>query len=245
MKTHPIAALYPALDKDHLAKLADSIRISGQLHPIITLDGEILDGRCRWEACKSAKVEPTTKEYRGKKDWASLVAYVQAANEHRRHLSPSQLAVVAYKLTKLTPTDCTKSSTGQRTAAKIQGVSLAIVEQASKVVQNSPAPIVKAVEAGEVKVSDAVAVLELSSKEQLAALTKKRKGEAKTLKQAATDFNPATFKPAKTGKQKRSPADRKNAFLLLGKLVRALDRLGLSADLDTELKAINRALKES
>jgi len=65
-----------------------------------------------------------------------------------------------------------------------------------------------------------------------------------TPEQQLESLRPST-EPPKAGTQKRSPANRKEALLLLGKLVRALDRLGLSADLDSELKAINKALKDS
>lgn len=62
---------------------------------------------------------------------------------------------------------------------------------------------------------------------------------------AATDFDPSSFKTPKPGTQKRKPADRKAALQLLGKLVRALDKLGLSGDLEQELRAINQSLKDS
>lgn len=193
MKAHPLADTYP-MAEDDIPELSESIKAIGQLHPIITFDGMILDGRRRHEACKLAKIEPNTREYRGKSDWASLVRFVQGANDLRRHLSTSQRAVVAFKMTKLAADNgdpkCANLRKSQAEAAEVLGVSGRSVVSASKVVQNAAAPIIKAVEAGEVKVSDAAAIANLPKAEQTAALNAVRSGEASTLREAAASGEP-------------------------------------------------------
>ena len=47
---HEAANLFP-LDEENLAGLANDIRERGQLVPIETLGGKVLDGRRRWLAC--------------------------------------------------------------------------------------------------------------------------------------------------------------------------------------------------
>ena len=47
-----------------------------------------------------ANVEPQLVKYDGADDVSLLVAFVQAANIHRRHTTPSQLAMVAAKHSK-------------------------------------------------------------------------------------------------------------------------------------------------
>lgn len=52
-------------------------------------------------------------------------------------------------------------------------------------------------------------------------------------------------KPPKSGKERVSPESRKDAQAAFGKLVRALDRMGISESLDKELAAILRAIKSA
>jgi len=250
MKAHPIAEVYPMLAGPAFDELVESIRTRGQLHPIYLLDGFILDGRCRFEACKKAKVEPITKEYRGKKDTASLIEFVDAMNDKRRHLSISQRAVAAFKLKKYAEAEGADSAnlpTSNSSVAKQLRVSTRSVGTAGKVVENAAPEVVKAVERGDFTVNDASAVAELP-KELQAKAVKKASREGITLKQAATDFNPKKLdaQSKKTsGKETVKPVDRKEALAAFGKLVRLLDKMKISANVDGELKTILQAIKAS
>ena len=90
MKFHEIADIFPMLAKDELQSLSEDIKRQGQLEPIYLFEGKILDGRNRFLACRQAKVEPRTKEFRGSSEDA--VAYVWSANVERRHLNEGQLS---------------------------------------------------------------------------------------------------------------------------------------------------------
>lgn len=70
--------------------------------------------------------------------------------------------------------------------AEKAGVSERTMRAAANVVDHAAAAIIKSVESGESTVSDAASILELTKAEQVAALTAKRKGKAKTLKAAAS-----------------------------------------------------------
>lgn len=89
---HPIANRYPLMAQAELAELAEDIKARGLRHRITSIDGLILDGRNRWHACRMAGLDPNdfTDEYQGDTDPESLVAFVESANEHRRHLSEEQ-----------------------------------------------------------------------------------------------------------------------------------------------------------
>lgn len=91
---HPLAAIFPMPPAESLQALADDIRTNGLIHPIVTLEGMILDGRCRLYACGVADVEPKFIEFAGE----DPVAFVISANVHRRHLDPSQRAMAAAQL---------------------------------------------------------------------------------------------------------------------------------------------------
>lgn len=92
MRAHPAAAIFPMLAPSQLRALADDIREHGQRFPIVKLDGMILDGRNRFEACKLAGVTPTFTMLMA---CESPAAFVISANKHRRHLNAAQKANAA------------------------------------------------------------------------------------------------------------------------------------------------------
>ncbi len=109
----------------------------------------------------------------------------------RRNLDASQRAIAYAKLPR-------NSHGGERKAdqvanlpldklAESAGVSKRTMQDAAKVVDNAPAAIVKAVQAGDVKVSDAAAIAELPKAEQTAALKAVKQGKAKTLRAATAE----------------------------------------------------------
>jgi ParB-like chromosome segregation protein Spo0J len=81
-----------------LATLAANIREHGLQSPIILHDGQILDGPNRSRACQLAQVEPRFENFPPS---GNPLAFVLAANLHRRHLSTSQRALIAAKLATL------------------------------------------------------------------------------------------------------------------------------------------------
>ena len=97
---HPAARIFPKLPKDEFKDLVDNIRQFGQLEPITLLDGRVLDGRHRYNACRRLKIEPWVEEWDAKlpdvesKEVAAW-HYVASKNLMRRHLEPSQRASIA------------------------------------------------------------------------------------------------------------------------------------------------------
>jgi len=93
VKVHSAAALFPLLEGNDFIALAESIKAHGLLHPIVTYEGQILDGRNRARACEAAGVEVRSVEWEpqeGESPWD----YVWAANAERRHLAPGQKAML-------------------------------------------------------------------------------------------------------------------------------------------------------
>ncbi|MDU6694292.1 MAG: ParB N-terminal domain-containing protein [Enterococcus faecalis] len=87
---HPYADKFPMLPQAELEELAQSIRDNGLRQPIVvTVDGLILDGRNRFQACRMAGVEPETVVYEG----SDLAEYVLDANITRRNMSTGQRAM--------------------------------------------------------------------------------------------------------------------------------------------------------
>ena len=95
LREHPIAALLPMMRDDEYTALVADLRQHGQREPITLIGDLILDGRNRYKACSELGIIPLTRPYDGPADAETLVRYVLSLNQHRRHLSSSQLAVIA------------------------------------------------------------------------------------------------------------------------------------------------------
>jgi 16S rRNA G966 N2-methylase RsmD len=94
---HPAATLFPMMDAEALAALADDIREHGQRELVILFDDKVLDGRNRLLACELAGVEPRFVT-RTDAEVGDPIAFVLSLNKHRRHLEPAQLATLGVKV---------------------------------------------------------------------------------------------------------------------------------------------------
>lgn len=88
MNLHPLCALFPEMSGDEFASLVADIKANGLRDPIVTLDGQILDGQNRQRACDAAGVKPIYVSYTG----ADPATYIEGKNLHRRHLTAGQRA---------------------------------------------------------------------------------------------------------------------------------------------------------
>lgn len=87
---HPAADVWPMMEPDELARMAESIAIMGLIRPVVlTPDGLVLDGKNRLAACALAGVEPTFTTYDG-----DPLAFVLSMNDQRRHMRTGALAAV-------------------------------------------------------------------------------------------------------------------------------------------------------
>lgn len=176
MEIHEAANLFP-LDEENLQALADDISENGQQVPIELLDGKVIDGRRRLRACELAGVKPMTRVIQT----SDPVAYVLSLNLHRRHLTPSQLAMVAGRARDIydrqakermsdggkrggeskgcanlrTPCDAQRASAD---AGKTVGVSGRSVDFATRVLENGTPELIAAVDSGRMAVSTAAVV---------------------------------------------------------------------------------------
>jgi site-specific DNA-methyltransferase (adenine-specific) len=168
---HPACLLFPRLSDTELEVLADNIRHNGLLHPIITLNGAILDGRNRLDACKIAGVKPRFKEWDGT---GSPLAWVVATNLVRRHLTASQRAVVAFDLLPMLEAEAkerqrqspgrgkkgakklaTSSGKASQIAARITKANSAYVEKVKAINRKAP-EILGEIKSGRMSVNEAV-----------------------------------------------------------------------------------------
>lgn len=176
LESHPAATIFP-MDEEHLADLAEDIKHNGQYVPIELLEGRVIDGRRRLAACEIAGVPPKTRDVA----IDDPVAYVLSLNLHRRHLTPSQLAMVGARARALydaqakarqveaggdkksanrsvvenLPQPIEDSSRARDAAGKAVGVSGKSIDFATRVLTSGTPELVKAVDEGRIAVSTA------------------------------------------------------------------------------------------
>lgn len=93
-EAHGIADEFPRMSEPEFRDLVADIATNGQRESIWLYEGKILDGRHRYLACVEAGVEPRMAEYVGE----DPVGFAWSLNGLRRHLSPSQRALMASDL---------------------------------------------------------------------------------------------------------------------------------------------------
>ncbi len=166
MKPHPAADIFPMIDGEAFDAMVSDMRAHGLIHPIVMLDGKVLDGRNRLRACYAANVTPKFVQYTGK----DPLGYVVSANLARRHLDASQRAMVAARVREASAN--LRSSIGKKSevVGSAMNVSARSVDNAAKVLEHGAAATIKAVEAGELAVSRAAKIADLPKMEQRAAV---------------------------------------------------------------------------
>jgi hypothetical protein len=156
---HPAADLFPMMSDDELDALGSDMLEHGQRESIVLYKDMILDGRNRYRACILKGINPRFREELPPDPYA----FVASANLHRRHLDPSQRAMIAADLATLRDGQHKAGSPQgeagktQEEAATILDVGKRSVKRARYVKDHGVPDLVAAVEKGAVKVAPAAA----------------------------------------------------------------------------------------
>lgn len=249
MNIHKFAMLYPEATVEESRLLTNHIKRCGLQNPITVLDGEILDGRNRFKACQTAGVTPDFIPYEGKVDDTSILLWVIGQNSHRRHLSTSQLAIVAASCAEIFKSDAIKrrnagvsrgvadltailqQGTAAGLAAKTVGVSERIVADAIKIVKESP-ELAEKVRLGELKVNQAKSALPSEAKINRH-LVNAQVGDELNYN-TSQGSRPATI----------IAIDDKTVTIKTGKTDKSLKVLGLTVGTDTIRQNMSKAVRE-
>jgi len=175
MRCHTYADLLPSMSDAEYQALVASIRENGLRDPIVTIlteDGPmILDGRHRYRACCDADRHPTFIPYEGPMDDASLRTFVLDKNLNRRHLSESQRAMVAARLSNCGEGRPSKTSgiplVSQSDVARELHISVDSVKCAAVILKHGIDALHQACDSGDVPVSVGAKVARLSEREQM------------------------------------------------------------------------------
>ena len=173
---HPAAEIFPEMDAPALAGLTADIAANGQHEPILILDGQVIDGRCRLRACEQLGIEPRVRDI--STEGGDPFAVAVSLNLHRRHLTESQRATVAARLETADRGRPHKDANWhdlpvtRDDAAKLLNVGVRSVARAAKVLQDGIPELVAAVDQGEVAVSAAADLARLPADTQREVLTR-------------------------------------------------------------------------
>jgi hypothetical protein len=172
---HEAANLFPMLAAHELEALANDIKQTGLLNPIVLYQGQIIDGRNRYLACQRAGVEPHFIQW--EPNGISPLDWVISQNIHRRHLNASQRACLGRELKCKIALEAKPGTDAAEEAAKlVGGVSRRYIFDAQKIHDTDPA-MYDRVRRGEISFPDAKNVLKHGTKEQ----KQKRKEELEKL----------------------------------------------------------------
>jgi len=268
IKVHPAAAIFPIIGDDELKVLADDIAMNGQVHPIIVSKGVLIDGRNRLAACALGKIEPVWQE-RDFRDEGEIVRFVIAANERRRHLTPSQRSMIAAELANINKTDSLRQNKAtdaqecatepkqpaikQEDAAKAMGVSRRSVQDAKKVSTQAP-ELAAQVKEGKVSVATAAKLADAPAKaREVAAGTKTAKAAMQEMKDEAPKKAKAKPDPKPKPEPSAKADDKRNEKLVSENtaLHKKVDELGAQiesmgqtmAEMEGDIKSLNEIIK--
>ena len=200
---HPLCELVQPMSPEEFEVLKDSIAQNGILNPIVFHGDTIVDGRSRYQALKDKKkmIWTTLADHLGIEEDAIddevIRQFVISQNIERRHLTPSQRAMVVEKLVAWKRGDVGLTI---KAASEKASVSASTIKHAHKVAEHGTPTLNKAVEGGEIKVSDAAKVADASPIDQAKAVNNVRK--------AAKEGKKATVAKA-APKREGNPTDSK------------------------------------
>ena len=177
--------------------LRDDIEAQGLHEALWLYEGQILDGRNRYKACKELGISPQVRMYQGN----DPLGFVSSMNLVRRHLNESQRALVATQITTMRQgerTDLEPSANLQKVsqakASELLNISPRSISDAKKVKAEAQPEVINAVRDGHLAVSAATKLAQESVPVQRQVVAKMVSGEASTvtqaLKQIKTEDNP-------------------------------------------------------
>lgn len=153
---HPHANIFPYMNEHDFTNLYKSIGENGLLEPIKLYKGMVIDGRNRLRACRIAGVEPQYQDI----ETENTLEYVLSTNQHRRHLSTSQKAVIAAMVSKQ------EKNVSQSEMAKAMNISLRSVASASVIINKAEPEVRKSLQAGHLTLNLASKISTLKPDEQ-------------------------------------------------------------------------------
>lgn len=238
---HPLSAAWPDMEPDDFQALRDSIADSGQREPIVLLEGEVLDGWQRYQACRAEGVEPKTEEFAGD----DPVEYVRDKHT-RRPLSLTQRMTAIALMHQRRPRGVNSRASSANVADDLTAAQLArkagggvrTAESVNAALGNASPELVDAMKSGAVPAHRAEQIAKLPHKEQPSAIAAPR--PTKTPAPAAASPAPAAAPDAA-----RTAQLEDQVATLLDQLVEAREDIASMAKILDANDKVAEALSEA
>jgi ParB-like chromosome segregation protein Spo0J len=194
LEPHRLAALFPLMAEADYAGLKADIAANGIHEAIWLYEGKILDGRNRYRACQELGITCPTRMYDGHEP----LAFILSLNLIRRHLTESQRSMVAAQIETMKRgrpgKDANLHDLGidREKAAALLNVSTRSVAAAHKVRTEAQPEVIRAVEAGTLRVSAAAKLAEKPVDVQRTVVKELASGAAKSVDAALKHVTAAT-----------------------------------------------------
>ncbi|WP_161780251.1 MT-A70 family methyltransferase [Ferriphaselus sp. R-1] len=159
MTIEKIHELIPELKGDEYAALRKDIELRGQLMPIITIDGQVIDGRARLQICKELGIEPIITEL-GESNTSPAEA-AHSLNVLRRHLTTGERSILAAQMINTSKGDNQHSGTNKitrKTSAEKMAVSMDSIDRACKVLKSGSPALIEMVKNDELSLTNAAQI---------------------------------------------------------------------------------------
>ena len=145
LAVHSASEIFPMMARHEYEALKTDIDKNGLQCPIMLYEGQILDGRNRYNACLDTGTEPHFVQYKGK----NPEAFVLSVNINRRQLTKAQASLVAAKIANKPEGRTGKNSANLHSledAADLFGVSRRSVATAKDFLSKADPTLVKLVD---------------------------------------------------------------------------------------------------
>jgi hypothetical protein len=167
LKPHSYSQILPPMSGSAFSELVASVKKLGRLrNSVIVYQNQILDGNHRLKACKIAKVEPKSIEFKGT-DLEAL-DLVWDLNVQRRHLNESQRAVAFAQYCNFADSGTTvaKGSPGVplADAAEKAGVGKNTMRRAKSIIKHGTKKDIEAIKSGKTTVKQVASRIQSESK---------------------------------------------------------------------------------
>jgi N6-adenosine-specific RNA methylase IME4/ParB-like chromosome segregation protein Spo0J len=207
LEIHEAANLFPEMSAQEFEELKKDIGMNGLQMPILLYQGKVVDGRHRLRACTELAIQPRFEEMNAAND-AKVNQAVISINLRRRHLTESQRAIIAARLTNSTlgTNQHTAGAVSQQKVAKDLGISVDSVLRGKKVLKNGVSELVEAVAVGKINISRAAKLAALAKEDQ----AQLNFDDIKTIQDASKAINKAKFKARRKERVQVIEAKRAN-----------------------------------
>ena len=220
---HELATLFPGMTDEEYQTFRLDVRSHGLIQPIVLwresddAEWEIIDGRHRALVCDDLSIDPTFTYLQGDID---PIQYIISANIRRRHLTESQLGMVAHKLAQWASDGRPSSnkenfthgrSFTQKQAADLLGISTTTIGRAKKVGASGSPTLQNAVESGSVALWDAQAIINRPADVQDEAVRRVQEAQAQEKQLTVQDATKDVEREIRRAKWEETQAQRRAA----------------------------------